>query len=62
MTLPEDRITLNKDWFTKYMFPKVTRVEVIDSSGRSYIKYDVKDVSISLQDDERTLKVFLSND
>jgi hypothetical protein len=43
-------------------FPKVTRVEVVDSSGRSYVKYDVSDVSISLQDDDRTLKVFLKNE
>jgi len=39
----------------------VTRVEVIDEKGRSYIKWD-KDflVRLSLQDDNRTLKIFLT--
>ena len=38
---------------------KVTRVEVIDDDGRSYTKWNVFDVQIMLQDDNRTLKVFL---
>ncbi len=45
---------------------KVTRFEVIDHTlpiqhggGRVLVKYDVK-VELSLQDDERTLKVFLT--
>lgn len=39
----------------------VTRFEVIDSDGRSYVKYLDKDEGIkySLQDDNRTLKVFI---
>lgn len=39
---------------------KVTRVEVIDEKGRSYVnwKKDNK-VELSLQDDGRTLKVFI---
>ena len=40
-------------------FPKVTRVEVIDNDGRRYVKYNVKSVNLSLQDDERTLKLFV---
>jgi len=40
-------------------FPKVDRVEVIDEKGRSYTHYNAKDVQIHLQDDGRTLKVFL---
>ena len=41
---------------------KVTRVEVIDETGRSYIKYLDKDQEVvcGLQDDERTLKVFIN--
>ena len=38
---------------------KVTRLEVIDENGRSYVKYHISDVKFSLQDDERTLKIFL---
>lgn len=41
-------------------FPKVTRVEVIDHGGRSYINTVAGDVEIQLQDDGRTLKVFTS--
>jgi hypothetical protein len=48
---------------TKFILPKVTRVEVIQHSpphdGRAYTKYDAKDVEIQYQDDGRTLKIFL---
>lgn len=37
---------------------KVTRFEVIDEEGRQMVKYDVS-VELSMQDDDRTLKVFL---
>jgi hypothetical protein len=39
----------------------VTRFEVIDESGRAYTKYLDKGEGIkySLQDDDRTLKVFI---
>ena len=39
----------------------VTRFEVIDENGRSYTKYlkDGERVKYSLQDDDRTLKVFI---
>ena len=40
-------------------FPKVTRVEVIDKNGRTYTNYDVSNCDLMLQDDERTLKLFL---
>ena len=42
--------------------PEVNRVEVIDSQGRSYVKHGAHDVSYSLQDNGRTLKVFLSEE
>lgn len=38
---------------------RVDRVEVIDSDGRAYVKYGVGDVVTNLQDDGRTLKLFL---
>ena len=39
----------------------VTRFEVIDDTGRAYVKYRNKDEKIKydLQDDDRTLKVFI---
>ena len=43
-------------------YPNVTRVEVIDENGRSYTKYLDTDqkVCYSIQDDGRTLKVFIN--
>lgn len=42
---------------------KVNRVEVIQHSepynGRAYTNYNAKDVEIQLQDDGKTLKIFL---
>ena len=39
---------------------KVTRVEVIDEKGRSYVNWkDNNKVKLSLQDDGRTLKIFI---
>jgi hypothetical protein len=41
----------------------VTRFEVIDETGRAYTKYlkDDEGIKYSLQDDKRTLKVFIDN-
>ena len=45
-----------------YSTDKVTRVEVIDQDGRSYVNWDDNNkVELSFQDDGRTLKVFISN-
>jgi hypothetical protein len=41
--------------------PKVTRVEVIDSSGRVYVEAEARTVILAQQDDGHTLKVFLKN-
>jgi len=38
---------------------KVNRVEVVDNTGRVYTKYNVENVYCQLQDDGKTLKVFL---
>jgi hypothetical protein len=41
---------------------KVTRVEVIDQDGRSYVSWDDNNkVELSFQDEGKTLKVFISN-
>ena len=39
----------------------VTRVEVIDDHGRSYVHYNADTVEYSLQDDGRTLKIFIKS-
>jgi hypothetical protein len=39
---------------------KVNRVEVIDNTGRAYVKYNVKDVVASWQDEGKTLKIFVT--
>ena len=40
-------------------YSKVTRVEVIDETGRKFVKWNVNVVA-DLQDDGRTLKLFIS--
>ena len=44
--------------------PLVARVEVIDGTGRGYVKYldDTEFVWLSYQDDGRTLKVFIEGE
>lgn len=37
----------------------VTRVEIIDKTGRAYVNLDCKRVEVSMQDDNRTMKVFI---
>jgi len=36
-----------------------TRLEVIDTNGRTYTNWKVKDMELSYQDDGRTLKIFI---
>jgi fibronectin type 3 domain-containing protein len=46
---------------TYYPLDKVTRIEIIDQKGRSYVNWDDNNkVELSFQDDEQTLKVFIS--
>lgn len=40
--------------------PTVTRVEVIGSDGRELVKLNLKNVKISIQDQGRTMKVFIN--
>ena len=40
---------------------KITRVEVIDETGRAYVKWNCK-VEESIQDQGRTLKLFVSEE
>jgi len=47
--------------FVTYL-EKVNRVEVIDQKGRSYVNWKpTNKTELSLQDDGKTLKVFISN-
>lgn len=44
---------------------KITRIEVIDHQsepiiGRAYTKYNCQNVEVDLQDDGRTLKIFIT--
>ena len=38
----------------------VTRLEVIDQDGRSYVNNRVTSVELSMQDENRTLKLFIN--
>jgi len=51
------------DSFELSAMKNVTRFEVIDDKGRTYVKYLKGDerIKYSLQDDDRTLKVFIDN-
>lgn len=49
------------DTIESFSTEKVTRVEVIDKTGRSYVNWsDKNSVKIEFQDESRTLKVFIS--
>ena len=51
MTLKNNKVQLLKN---------CTRVEVIDENGRSYLNWkDDNIIELSLQDDGRTLKIFI---
>lgn len=43
-------------------YPNATRVEVITDDGREFVRYECHDVQVSLQDDGRTIKVFLKQE
>lgn len=51
------------DAFELEAMKDVTRVEVIDEEGRTYVNHLLEDqrVKFSLQDDDRTLKVFIDS-
>jgi hypothetical protein len=39
-------------------FQDVTRVEVIDETGRKYVRWNCR-AKVQLQDDNRTMKIFV---
>lgn len=57
--MTEDIQLPNGDFLKNY--PEVTRVEMITSWGRETVYSECSNARVSLQDDGRTLKVFLSS-
>jgi hypothetical protein len=60
MTKQEIELVQN---LSNLLLPGVTRIEVIDhqgQEGRVYTKRDCEKVELSIQDEGRTLKVFIS--
>jgi hypothetical protein len=43
-------------------YPEVTRIEVITDNGREFVRHNCANVRVSLQDDGRTVKVFLKQE
>ena len=39
---------------------EVTRVEVVDEEGRKYVRHNIENVDLSLQDEGKTLKIFIN--
>lgn len=46
---------------TPIPYSRVTRVEIVGKDGREIVMTDVTNVKISMQDDGRTMKVFLND-
>ena len=44
-----------------YNLRNVTRVEVIDETGRRYVRSLIGNVRLAVQDDGRTIKIFVSD-
>lgn len=42
-------------------FEGVDRVEIIDEKGRAFTRYRVSDVHLDVQDEGRTLKIFIAS-
>ncbi len=42
------------------LLPTVIRVEIIDKTGRAYVNMDAKTVHIAFQDNNGTLKLFIT--
>lgn len=48
--------------FDRISFTSINRIELIDNNGRVYTNWDAKtQVHLRIQDEERTLKVFISD-
>ena len=54
-------ITKNETEDTKIHCDTITRVEVIDENGRAYVNNNTQLLEMQLQDERRTLKIFVGN-
>ena len=57
--MTDDIVMPNGDFLKSH--PDVTRVEVITNWGRETVYSECSNVKVSLQDDGRTIKMFLSS-
>lgn len=56
----QDLTIINTESLFNEKLLQVTRVEVIDQKGRSYVNWNKDNkVEVSLQDDNKTLKIFI---
>lgn len=61
--LQETFINIVTQLLSKLPLEKVTRLEVIDEKGRSYVNWDKRNViALSFQDELKTLKIFISKE
>ena len=58
--MTEDIQLPNGDFLKNY--PEVTRVEVVTDNGREFVQHDCTNVQVILQDDGRTIEVFLKQE
>ena len=58
--MSEDIQQPNGDFIKNY--PGVTRVEVVTDNGREFVQHDCTNVQVSLQDDGKTIKIFLKQE
>ena len=56
----ELKLDMLKDSKKLSKMEKVNRLEVIDTVGRKFVNYDVNNIEISLQDNNKTLKLFIN--
>lgn len=47
-------------FISKAQIVPVTRIEIIDETGRAYSKWNIQNKNFSFQDDNKTLKIFLN--
>lgn len=60
-TYPASSILTILNETNPYPMSSISRVEIIDDKGRAYVNCKVENVELSLQDDNRTLKIFIKN-
>lgn len=54
-----DRVMRDINYYVMNLKNYVTRLEIIDENGRSYSKWNIEKIEYSIQDNGKTLKIFL---